>query len=221
MFLGHFAVGFAAKRLAPAVSLGLFFLACQLADLVWPLLVLSGVEHVTVNPGITEVTPLDFVFYPYSHSLAAMAGWAALLALISRAGLRLTAGATITIAAVVLSHWALDFVAHRPDLPIAIGGDVHVGLGLWRSRTATLIVEGALLAGGAIAYALATRPVDRIGRWAFASLIVFLYGTYLASVFGPPPPDERSVALAANAMWLLVAWGFWIDRHRRPREVAG
>jgi hypothetical protein len=75
MFIGHFAIGFAAKRAAPVVSLGTLFLACQLADLVWPTLVLAGVERFEIRPGITVVTPFDFVHYPWSHSLVALLGY--------------------------------------------------------------------------------------------------------------------------------------------------
>ena len=63
MFIGHFGVGFGAKRFAPAVSLGTLFLAAQFADLLWPTLLLLGVEEVRIDPGITVVTPLDFVHY--------------------------------------------------------------------------------------------------------------------------------------------------------------
>jgi len=76
MFIGHFGVAFAAKRVAPSVSLGVLFAASELADLIWPNLVLLGIEKVDVRPGITVVTPLDFVSYPYSHSLAALCAWA-------------------------------------------------------------------------------------------------------------------------------------------------
>ena len=219
MFIGHFAVALAAKRAAPEVSLGTLFLACQLADLVWPTLVLAGVESFRIAPGITAVTPLDFVRYPYSHSLLGMAVWGLLLAIVFFVLRRNAKGAAILLA-VVLSHWLLDFVSHRPDLPLTLTGAERYGLGLWHSRVATIAVEGALFAACVWIYARSTRAVDRTGRWALVALIAFLALVYLANVFGPPPPSVVAVAWSAQAIWLLVAWGYWIDRHRAPLRIA-
>lgn len=213
MFIGHFAVGLAAKRLAPDVSLGTLFVAAQLADLVWPTLVLAGIESFSIRPGITAVTPLDFTRYPYSHSLVGMALWGAGLGLIYFI-LKRRFLAVLLLFAVVLSHWLLDFVSHRPDLPLTLTGAERFGLGLWHSRIATLAVEGLLFAVCVWIYVRATRPVDRIGRWSLVGLVLFLSLVYLANVFGPPPPSVAAVAWAAQAIWLLVAWGYWIDAHR-------
>lgn len=216
MFIGHFAVALAAKRAAPDVSLGTLFLAAQLADLVWPTLVLAGVERFEVRPGITAVTPLDFVHYPYSHSLVAMGGWALLLGL-SHMAFRRNARAAAVLVAVVLSHWLLDVASHRQDMPLTLDGPQRLGLGLWNSVWATLAVEGALFAAGVAFYARTTRPLDRIGRWSLAAFVAFLVLAYLANLFGPPPPGTAAVAWSAQAIWLLVAWGYWIDRHRAQR----
>lgn len=213
MFIGHFAVAFVAKRAAPRVSLGTLFLAAQLADLVWPTLVLLGIESFVIRPGITAVTPLDFTYYPYSHSLLAMAGWGGALAIVFFIARKNLGGAAILFG-VVLSHWLLDFASHRPDLPLTLGGGERLGLGLWHSLPATLIVEGALFAACVWLYARGTRPADRTGRWSLAALVAFLVLVYLASVFGPPPPGVTAVAWSAQAIWLLVLWGYWIDRHR-------
>lgn len=218
MFLGHFAVAFAAKRAAPRVSLGTLFLAAQLADLAWPTLVLLGIERFEVRPGITAVTPLDFIHYPYSHSLAALLLWAVALGVgyvFVRKGGR---GSVGVLAALVVSHWVLDFASHRPDLPIAPGIAARVGLGLWHSLPATLAVEAALFAAGIAIYVRCTRALDRAGAWALAGLVAFLSVIYLASLFGPPPPSVAAVAWSAQAIWLLVAWGYWIDRHRGERK---
>ena len=219
MFIGHFAVAFAAKRAAPELSLGTLFLAAQLADLVWPVLVALGVESFEVKPGVTAVTPLEFTHYPWSHSLTAMALWGVVLAVAWTAVRQGTPKAAIVIAAVVVSHWLLEWVAHRPDLPLTVGGDARHGLELWRSLPGTLAVEGALFAAGVAIYARTTRPLDRIGRWGFRALVVFLAGVYLANLFGPPPPSEQAVAWSAHAMWLLVAWGYWVDRHRSNKKT--
>lgn len=213
MFIGHFAVALAAKRAAPEVSLGTLFLAAQLADLVWPTLVLLGQESFVIRPGITAVTPLDFTRYPYSHSLVGMAGWGAGLG-VGYFALRRRLGPSLLLFGVVLSHWVLDFVTHRPDLQLTLAGVERYGLGLWHSRLATVAVEGLLFAACVWIYARATRPLDRTGRWSFIGLVAFLVLVYVANVFGPPPPSIAAVAWSAQAIWLLVAWGYWIDRHR-------
>ena len=79
MFLGHFAVGFASKRLAPRVSLGVLMADLTLLDLLWPVFLAAGWEQVRIDPGNAAVTPLDFVSYPMSHSLLTACGWGVLL----------------------------------------------------------------------------------------------------------------------------------------------
>lgn len=218
MFIGHFAVAFAAKRAVPELSLGTLILAAQLADLVWPTLVLLGIERFEIHPGITAVTPLDFVHYPYSHSLVALAGWGAGLAVVYFLRRR-RALAAVVLFTLVLSHWVLDVASHRPDMPITIGGSERLGLGLWNSTAGTLAVEGAIFIAGALLYARTTRPIDRVGRWAFSALIALLVVLYAANLFGPPPPSTAAVAWTTQGVWLLVAWGYWIDRHRTPTTL--
>lgn len=215
MFIGHYALAFAAKKADPAVSLGTLFIAVQLADLVWPVLVLAGVERFEIRPGITAVTPLDFTHYPYSHSLLALAAWGAALGvayLLVRKG---RVASALLLAGLVLSHWALDFISHRPDMPLTLGDSPKVGLGLWNSVAATVAVEGILFAACVWVYWRATRPIGRAGTWALWSLVAFLAIVYVANLLGPPPPSVAAVAWSANALWLVVAWGYWIDRQRR------
>ena len=218
MFIGHFALGFAAKRAAPAVSLGTLFLACQFADLLWPNLVLLGVEHLAISPGITAVTPLDFQSYPYSHSLVALVVWGAIAAVLYKVMHRATpTGVLLVVAGLVVSHWVLDVISHRPDMPITIGSETRLGFGLWNSRPATILVELAMLVVGLVIYVSTTKPRDRTGMLALAGLVVFLLVINIANMFGPPPPSAGAVAWSVQAVWLLVAWGYWIDRHRQPR----
>jgi membrane-bound metal-dependent hydrolase YbcI (DUF457 family) len=214
MFIGHFAVGFAAKKAAPAVSLGSLFLACQLADLVWPILVLAGLEKFEVRPGVTAVTPLDFVHYPYSHSLVALLLWSGAFALGYKILRRSSWTAPVVLALLVLSHWVLDVITHRPDMPVTVTGDQRLGLGLWNSLPATMIVELILFGIGVAIYQRTTTPRDRTGRFALAGLVLFLLAMYFLNLFGPPPPNVATVAWGSQAMWLFVLWGYWIDRHR-------
>ena len=214
MFIGHLGVGLAVKRVAPGPSLGTALLAAQWADGIWPVFVLLGLEHVEIKPGITKVTPLDFVSYPYSHSLLADAVWAALFAVVYGTLRKDWRGAG-WLAALVMSHWVLDVVAHRPDMPTWPGG-AKLGLGLWNSVAGSLVVECALYGAGIWVYVQATRARDALGGVLFWTFVIVLGGIYVASVFGPPPPSERALAFTGIAAWLFVAWAYWIDRHRVP-----
>ena len=216
MFIGHFAVALAAKKVVPRVSLGTMILSTSFIDLLWPLFLILGVEHVRIEPGSTVVTPLDFYNYPYSHSLAGVVVWSLLLGGIYFA-LKKERKAAMIVGLGVLSHWVLDFITHRPDLPFAPGLETVVGLGLWNSLAGTLIVEIGFFIFGVVLYLRTTKPLDRSGSLSFWGLISFLVLVYLGNLFGPPPPESNALGFVGLAMWLLVAWGYWIDRHRTPK----
>lgn len=216
MFIGHFGVGFAAKAVSPRVSLGALFLAAQFLDLLWPALLLLGVERVRIVPGATVVTPLAFEHYPVSHSLVAVAGWAALVGGVYLLARRERIGALV-LGTLVLSHWGLDALVHRPDLPLFPGSRTLVGLEAWSSLPVTLVIEIPLFALGVWLYARATSPVDAIGRWGFAALVLVLLLIYGGNVFGAAPPSVEAIAWVGQAQWLLVAWAYWLDAHREAR----
>lgn len=217
MFLGHFAVAMAAKKVAPRPSLGTLLLAALFVDGLWPVFLLLGWEQVEIVPGITAVTPLLFVSYPYTHSLVAGIVWALLLAG-GYFALRRDGTGAFWLALLVLSHWVLDFFSHRPDLPLWPGSS-RFGLGLWYSLPATLVVELGLFAFGAWLYASVTRARDRVGRYAYVALVATLLASYGAAVFGPPPPNVAVLAWSGLLGWLFVVWGYWIDRHRELRPA--
>ncbi len=218
MFVGHIGVALAAKRAAPRTSLGTLVAAAVWIDLVWPVLLLAGVERVRIDPGNTAFTPLDFEWYPFTHGAVSVVAWSVAFGLAYLAWIGYRRGAVVA-AALVASHWVLDAVVHRPDLPLLWRGP-KVGLGLWESVPATLAVELAIFAIGLALYARGFRARDRTGRWALAGLIAFLLAAYLANVFGPPPPSERAIAIGGLAQWLFVAWAAWVDRHRRAAAPA-
>jgi hypothetical protein len=219
VFLGHIGVAFAAKRVAPRTSLGTLLAAAVLLDLVWPIFVLVGIEEVRVDPGNTAFTPLEFVRYPLTHGAVAVALWSLAFGAVYLGRTGYWRGAA-TVGALVASHWALDFVTHRPDLPL-VWDDPKVGLGLWNSVPATLAVELAIFFAGLALYAHATRPRDRAGRIAPWPFVAFLLLIYAANVLGPPPPSWRLVAVAGLAQWLFLPWGSFIDRHRSAAAESG
>jgi len=213
MFLGHFAVALAAKKAAPKTSLGTLFLAAQFADILWPVLLLLGLEQVRIVPGLLPASPLDFTSYPISHSLVAQLGWGALLG-IAYFAVRRDGRSALIVGMIVPTHWILDFIAHRPDMPIYQGGAKY-GLGMWNSVPLTILVEYTLFAAGIAVYVGITRAKDRMGNLALRSLLGLLAILYLASEFGPPPPSVHALAFSALAIWLTVPWAAWADRHRR------
>lgn len=214
MFIGHFALAFGAKRAAPAVSLGTLFLACQFADLLWPTLLVLGLEKVEIDPGNTLVTPLNFVSYPYSHSLVMLLVWSAIFAIVYRVAKGSRTAAIATIAALVFSHYVLDVITHRPDMPITITGTTKLGLGLWNFPGTTLAVESTMFIIGTAIYSSVTRATDRAGHIGFYLLIVVLVAIYFAALYGPPPPSTAAIAGAGHLTWLFVLWAYWVDRHR-------
>jgi membrane-bound metal-dependent hydrolase YbcI (DUF457 family) len=217
MFIGHFAVAFAAKRAVPTISLGTLFVACELVDLLWPAFLLAGLETVAIAPGITRFVPLDFQSYPWSHSLLMVAVWSLAFAGLYFVKQRRWLPAAV-LALVVLSHWFLDLVAHRPDLPLAPGSDVKVGFGLWNSVGATLVVEGALFVVGVRFYLGGSQALDRTGHYALYGLLALLLLAYVGTAFGPPPPSVAAIAWAGLAGGIVsAALGYWVDRHRSER----
>jgi len=223
MFLGHFAVAFGAKKLAPRVSLGTMFIAAQLPDLIWPLLLLIGIENVRIDPGNTAVTPLDFFNYPYSHSLLGSVVLAAVVGHIYRMITKdLKSG--LVLSGVVLSHWLLDFFTHRPDLPLFYWGGAKMGLGLWSSVPATMTVELVIFTAGLIIYLGTAAPGEIRSRkisFSLAVLVLLLLAIYLMNIFGPPPPGEMAIAVAGNLLWLFVLLAYWADRSDPSKSVQG
>jgi len=221
MFLGHFAVGFGAKRFAPRTSLVVLLAAPLLSDLLWPVFLLLGWETVRVDPGRTKVTALDFVNYPWSHSLLLCVVWAALFAGGYYAMTRYRAGG-IAIALGVPSHWLLDWIAHAPDLPLYPNGP-KFGLGLWNSVAGTIVVELALFTIGVWLYCSATRARDRIGRYGFLAYIALLVASFLRNFFSSELPHSVKAEIAWPGLIagiVMLSWAWWFDRHRQATALA-
>ena len=218
MFIGHFALGMGAKAAKPHLSLGTYFLAVQFVDLLWLALLLFNLEQVAIAPGITEMTPLDFINYPYTHSLLMAVAWSALgfiLVYLTKKDATLA----ILIAACVGSHWFLDFLTHRPDLPLTIGSVTKVGLGLWNHKMVTIILETSMFVLGVYWYLRVTAATDNTGRYGFWGLVTFMLLIHIGNIMGPPPPNVAAIAWAGHLQWLFVVWAYWVDKHRGTREV--
>ena len=216
MFLGHYGLALAAKRAAPSTSLGALTFAAQFLDELWPILLLIGLEQVKIVPGLMAASPLDFTYYPISHSLLMAVTWGILIGGLYFSLRRYPQGGWV-MGALVVSHWFLDVPMHRPDLPLG-GGGAKVGWGLWNSVPATYVIEFGIFAIGIAIYLRATRAMDRVGSWGLWAYIAVLAVLYIASN-ASPPPNERVLAWSALGIWLFVPWAYWVDGHRMPVAV--
>jgi hypothetical protein len=215
MFIGHFGLSLAAKKVAPKVSLGTLFIATQFADILWPLLLLFHVEKMAVVPGYTKTNAFEFLYYPYTHSLLMGLVWGIVVGGIYWLFKRDTRG-TLVIGFCVLSHWFLDLIVHTTDLPLTPFGDYKVGFGLWNYVAATLIVEFAIFLTGTYIYATFTKAKNKIGSWAFWTLVVVLILFQLANTFGPAPSDSvvNLFVSFTSLVAIIVGLAYWVDRNR-------
>ena len=213
MFIGHFGVAFGLKRWAPRASLGELVAATWWADILWTVFLLLGWEHVRISAGDTKWTPLDLYDYPWSHSLLSLVIWALVLGALYRTWRNDWSGA-VAVGIGVVSHWLLDWITHRADMPLYPYGPKH-GLGLWNSISGTLIVELAIFFVGVGLYARTTRAQDRWGRWGFSTYVVLLLVLFIGDRFSAPPASVTGIAWTGLiAALVLVGWAWWFDRHR-------
>ena len=198
MFVGHYGPSFAVKALKPAAPLWLAFVAVQLVDVAWALFVLAGIEKVRIVPGITATNPLDLYYMPYTHSLVAALLWSVGAMVLCRLLRVVHAWAVAAwIGAAVLSHWVLDWVVHRPDLPL-YGDAMKVGLGLWNLPALALALEVLLLFGGMAMYLKRTRALNAIGRFGPPVFGIAMVGIQAYVFFGPPPASPRGRSSGAR-----------------------
>ena len=213
MFIGHYALALAAKRAAPRTSLGTLFFAVQLADMLWPAFLLLGWEQAHLVPGPNPFLILWLDSIPISHSLLTLIAWGVLFAAVYRMRTGYAKGA-IVVALGVVSHWVLDVVTHRPDMPLYPGGPT-LGLGLWNSVPGTVIIEVGMFAAGTWIYLRTTRARDAVGRYGLGALLTLLGLSYGGSLLGGAPPSMRAIEIGGIIFgWLFVAWAAWGDKHR-------
>jgi hypothetical protein len=220
MFVGHYGPSFAIKSVRRGIPLWLLFVAVQLLDFGWSVLVLLGVEKVRIVPGITASNPLDLYFMPYTHSLVGALLWSAAAILLCRP-LRGVGdwAAAVWVGLAVFSHWVLDFLVHRPDLAL-YDNRAKVGLGLWNYPVIALSLEALLLFGGMFLYLRRTKSRNAIGRFGWPIFGVLMLGIQGYVFFGPPPASPSAAAVTALVSYVVFAVAAqWLDRQRVP--VAG
>ena len=212
MVLGHFGVGFGAKRFAPKVSLGTLFIAVQWADLLWPVLLLLNIEHVELRKGDPKF-PLDFTYYPVTHSLLMGMVWGFLFGLLYWFVRKEIKGAVV-LGICVVSHWVLDLIVHAPDLPLFPDNSGKVGLGLWNYPVPAIIIEALIFIAGLVLYLRTTRAKKKAGNWGLWLLVVLLILNQIAGAVSPMPPSAHAIGWAAQYQWIFVFLGYWVDKNR-------
>jgi len=215
MFIGHYGPSFACKAWKPVVPLWVLFVAVQLVDIVWAVLVLLGIEKVRIVPGITATNPFDLYYMPFTHSLPGAIFWAVGAAAVYRAvapAQKWTAA--VIVGGAVFSHWVLDLVVHRPDLPL-YDDAYKVGFGLWNYPAVAFLLEIALLFGGIAFYLRVTEPIDVIGRYGMTVLGLFAVALQAYVFFGPPPVSDTAFALTALVLYFAFAvLVYWLEGKR-------
>jgi membrane-bound metal-dependent hydrolase YbcI (DUF457 family) len=218
MFIGHYGVALGLKKVDKAVSLGLLFLAVQLVDVLWTVLVLLGIEKVAIVPGITAANPLDFVYYPFTHSLLMSFAWAGAVYILFRFFPKTSTSGkrALVIGLAVLSHFFLDLIMHRPDLTLGFGQvSAKVGLGLWNYTATAYIVEAAVFLAGLWLYLKATSGTTFAGKYGMLIFALLLLIFNLINLLGPPPPNATMIAASGLALYLILAGvAFWLDKKR-------
>ena len=215
MFVGHYGPSLAAKALKKSIPLWVLFLAAQLVDVFWAIFVLLGIEKVRIAPGITATSPLDLYYMPYTHSLVAALVWSVAAAVIYRFASKLNGwSAAMIVGAAVFSHWILDLLVHRPDLPL-YDNAFKVGLGLWNYPVIAFVLEAAILFGGMYLYLRATKSTGRGGRYGMIIFGVIMLVVQSSVFFGPPPPSDNAVAVMALVSYFVFAGvAYWLERKR-------
>jgi len=219
MFIGHYGVALVAKKVDKNISLGLLFFATQFVDILFFVLILMGIERMSIVPGITAANPLDFTYYPYSHSITASLLWAGLFFVVFKITSSISGSRNnriaLVVAAIVLSHFFLDVIVHRPDLPLFGDDSYKLGLGLWNYVISSSLAEILILAVGLWLYLKSTKGITFGGKYGMIIFAVFLVMMQMASLFMPPPPDIRGFAIFGLVYQLMmVGVVSWLDRKR-------
>jgi hypothetical protein len=218
MFVGHYGPAFAATAAKKSIPLWVVFIAVQLVDVLWAIFVLLGIEKVRIVPGFTATNPLDLYYMPYTHSLIGAILWS-IAAGIVYYFLRKVDGwsAAALVGGAVFSHWALDWLVHRPDLPL-YDNAFKVGLGLWNYPVFAFLLEIAILFGGMYLYLKATESTSRIGRYGMVVFGLVMLVVQSIVFFGPPPSSDKAAATTALVFYFVFAGvTYWLEKQRVPR----
>jgi len=215
MFVGHYGASLAAKSINKSIPLSVLFVSVQLVDVLWAIFVMLGIEKVRIVPGITATNPLDLYYMPYTHSLVAALLWSVAAAIVYRiVSQRNNSALGLVVGAAVFSHWVLDLLVHRPDLPL-YDDSLKVGLGLWNYPAVAFALEAMSLFLGMYLYLKSTKTAGAAGRYGMVIFAVVMLAIQCFVFFGPPPASDKAAAATALVSYALFAGvAHWLDRKR-------
>jgi len=222
MFVGHYGPSFAGKALKKSIPLWVLFIAVQFLDVLWSIFVILGVEKVRIVPGITRTNPLDLYYMPYTHSLDGAIVWAVAGGIVYWLFRRVEGwpGAAV-VSAAVFSHWILDLLVHRPDLPL-YDDRLKIGLGLWNYPLPALTLELVILFGGMYPYLRATKAITAGGRYGMIVFGLVMTCVQVVVFFGSPPNSDRAAAVTALSSYcVFAAVAYWLEKKRVPKADTG
>ncbi|MBR7618428.1 hypothetical protein JKL49_03420 [Phenylobacterium sp. 20VBR1] len=212
MFVGHYAAALAAKSAEPRGPLWTYVLGCQLIDVAWGGLIMTGAERLTVDPSLPG-SALVLEHMPYTHSLPGALAWAVGAAILAKLILRLPWRVAAMIGLTVFSHWIADLLVHRPDLELWFGGQ-KVGLGLWNYPVAEQAVEIGLVALAASAWAWRRATLNQ-SLWPVLAFVSFLLALQIVGLLVPATADPVGMGGMAIAAYLVAtALAALLDRRR-------
>ena len=217
MFVGHYGPSFAIRAVDKSIPLWFLFIAVQLVDVLWAIFVLLGIEKVRIVPGITATNPLDLYYMPYTHSLIGSVAWAGAAAVAYKLTPRLgNWKAGLLVAVAVFSHWILDLLVHRPDLPL-YDNAAKVGFGWWNYPVFAFVLEAAFLFGGIYLYFTKTKATTAGSRYGMIVFGILMLAIQSVVFFGPPPGSDKQLAVTALVSYgAFAAVAFWLERKRVP-----
>ncbi len=216
MFVGHYAAALAAKAAQPKAPLWIYVLGAELVDVAWVGLVLAGVERIGLDKSLPG-SPVTLSYIPYTHSLAAAGAWAVVSGLLAGYLLKLPRAASIAVGLVVASHWGLDFLVQRSNLPLWFGGP-KVGLGWWSHPVPEQALEMGLLAVAGSAWGW-RRGLQGQDGWSTPLFMGFLLTLQLISTLAPPIDSTSQMMVSSLSSYLLVTLFAWLmdQGERRAR----
>jgi len=203
MFVGHYAAAMAAKAIEPKAPMWTLVGAAQLVDIGWSAFIIAGIERARVDPSLPG-SALVLEHMPWTHSLPMAFAWSVGAAVLVKLLLRLPIWASIVIGLTVLSHWGADWLVHRPDLELWIGGP-RVGLALWNYPVPEQALEIGLIAvcGGAW---IASRKTLGGLAWPAIGFMAFLILLQVVAMLSPQPegPLQAESGFMILAIYLVV-----------------
>lgn len=220
MTIGHYGVALAAKKYAPKTPLAWLLVASQLLDLLCLVFMSLGLEHLKVVQTLQGPFPVDFLDYPLSHSLVMALVWSFLFSTLLMWALKTKPKETMVIFLVCVSHWVLDFLVHRGDLPLAPWqGSAHGGLGWWNFPVASFLLESVLFLAGLVLYERRTGIGRTASFWIFLISAFVIHGTTFFT--RPQPMDGRAYFAGFVIQGYFIGLGVWMERRafQKPSAV--